>query len=357
MTAVIIAGRRTAIGTAGLAFKDLTVVDLLAPVLADVSERVGDAVDDVVIGIARGPGGNIARVAALQAGLPLDVPGVSVDRQCGSGLAAIQIAASMVSAGDATVVLAGGAESGTHAAPGRAAFAPEAIGDPDMGPAAETVAQQWSISRERQDAYAARSHARSLAHSGESAHEIVAVAGVIADQRPRALTEAVLARMPAAFFEAGTVTAGNSCGVSDGAAVVAVVSEEWRAARGMPGLAILGWTAVGVDPNTPGIGPVPAAQALLARCGVMIDEVDVIEIVEAFAAQVLAVADELGVDLDRVCPRGGAIALGHPWGASGAIIVVRLLHEMLETGQRYGLALCAVGGGQGLAMLFERVGQ
>jgi acetyl-CoA C-acetyltransferase len=365
LTPVIVAARRTAIGTAGKAFRDFTVVDLLAPVLSAVADELHmSQVDDVVIGVARGPGGNVARVAALQAQLGLHVPGMTVDRQCGSGLAAIQVAAALVASGAATVVLAGGAESCTNASPGRAAFAPSDIGDPDMGPAAETVAEDFAISRERQDALAMRSHENALRATQIVASEIVAVGNQLVDQRPRKLDANVLARMPAAFTESGTVTAGNSCGVSDGAAVVAIVPEWFRAERGLAGLRILGWTAVGVDPRTPGIGPAPAIKQLLDRCGVELDHIGAIEIVEAFAAQVLAVTDALGLDplgrdAHRVAPLGGAIALGHPWGASGAMVVVRLFTELLRGGitpsPRYGLAACAVGGGQGLALLVERV--
>jgi acetyl-CoA C-acetyltransferase len=365
LTPVVVAARRTAIGTAGKAFRDFTVVDLLAPVLSAVADELHmSQVDDVVIGVARGPGGNVARVAALQAQLGVDAPGMTVDRQCGSGLAAIQVAAALIASGAATVVLAGGAESCTHASPGRAAFAPSDIGDPDMGPAAEMVAEDFAISRERQDALAMRSHENALRATQIVAPEIVAVGNQLIDQRPRKLVANVLARMPAAFTENGTVTAGNSCGVSDGAAVVAIVPEWLRAERGLSGLRILGWTAVGVDPRTPGIGPVPAIKQLLDRCGIVLDQVGAIEIVEAFAAQVLAVTDALGLDplgrdAHRIAPLGGAIALGHPWGASGAMVVVRLFTELLRGGitpsPRYGLAACAVGGGQGLALLVERV--
>jgi acetyl-CoA C-acetyltransferase len=375
-TPVVVAARRTAIATSGRAFATLTASDLASPVLqaviADVL-RAGDRIDDIVLGVARSPGGNPARVASLTAGLDPTVPGMTVDRQCGSGLAAIQVAADRVRAGSATIVLAGGSESASTAPAGRARFAPEVIGDPDMGPAAEDLARAHGIARERQDAYAYRSHARALA--ADFSAELVEVAGLQQDMRPRAVKSEVLARMPAAFVPGGTVTAGNSCGISDGAAVVAIVPEWWRAERGLPGLAILGSSAIGVDPRLPGIGPAPAIEQVLRTCGLDLVQIDVLEITEAFAAQVLAVTDALsldalGADATRICPQGGAIAMGHPWGASGAILMVRLFSQLvrdpiardqvmrdadLGSGPRLGIASCAVGGGMGLATVVERV--
>lgn len=375
-TPVVVAARRTAIATSGRAFATLTASDLASPVLqaviADVL-RAGDRIDDIVLGVARSPGGNPARVASLTAGLDPTVPGMTVDRQCGSGLAAIQVAADRVRSGSATIVLAGGSESASTAPAGRARFAPEVIGDPDMGPAAEDLARAHGIARERQDAYAYRSHARALA--ADFCSELVEVAGLQQDMRPRAVKSEVLARMPAAFVPGGTVTAGNSCGISDGAAVVAIVPEWWRAERGLPGLAILGSAAIGVDPRLPGIGPAPAIEQVLRTCDLDLGQIDVLEITEAFAAQVLAVTDALsldalGADATRICPQGGAIAMGHPWGASGAILMVRLFSQLvrdpiardqvmrdadLGSGPRLGIASCAVGGGMGLATVVERV--
>jgi acetyl-CoA C-acetyltransferase len=305
-------------------------------------------------------------VAALAAGLGVDVPGLSVDRQCGAGLEALRVAAALVRSGEADVVLAGGTESATHARDGgaRAAFAPPGWPDPDMGAAAEELAARAGVIRERQDAYAARSHrlAVEAAAAGGYDAELVEVDGCRRDDRPRArLDTAVLARMPAAFVPGGTVTAGNSCGINDGAAGLAVVPEEARAAAGVPGLKVLATAAVGVDPALPGLGPVPAVRAVLARTGLALDDVDVVEITEAFAAQLLACTDLLGLDPlgqddRRVCPEGGAIALGHPWGASGALLVVRLFSSLVRRGRgRHGLAACAVGGGQGVAIVVEAV--
>lgn len=362
-TPVVVAARRTAIANAGQVFAALSASDLAAPVVQAViadALQSGDTIDDLVLGVARGPGGNPARVAALAAGLDPSVPAITVDRQCGSGLAAIQVACDMVRAGSATIVLAGGAESASTAPQGRARFAPDALGDPDMGPAAEDLAKACGITRDRQDAYSARSHARALA--ADMSSEIVEVAGLSRDARPRPMRPEVLARMPAAFVPDGTVTAGNSCGISDGAALVVIVPEWWRAERDLPGLAVRGSAAVGVDPRLPGIGPAPAIARLVCAAGISLAEVDVLEITEAFAAQLLAVTDDLGLDAlgsdaDRICPQGGAIALGHPWGASGAIAMVRLFSQMVrQEGPRRGIAACAVGGGMGLATLVERVG-
>lgn len=385
-TPVVVAARRTPVGTAGHALAALDVIDLAAPVLAALGQDLaalglGAQVDEVVLGNVMGPGGNPARVAALAAGLGTAVPGVTVDRQCGSGQEAVHAAAATVLAGSADVVLAGGVESASTAptrmwpaAPGeqpvayrRAPFAPADIGDPDMGPAAQDVADRCGIERERQDAYALRSHRLTVAtaESGAFDAEIVPVGGVTQDERPRRrLRQDVLARMPGAFTPGGSVTAGNSCGVSDGAAVVAVVPEHVRGTLGVPGLAIRGAVARGVDPRWPGLGPVPAVTSLLERTGISLHDVTVVEMTEAFAAQVLACTDALGLeplgaDTHRVCPQGGAIALGHPWGASGALLLVRLFAQLVRaetpTGT-LGLATCAVGGGQGLALLVERVG-
>ena len=387
-TPVVIAARRTPIGTAGHALAGVDLAGLLAPVLRALTDDLGPhapGVDDVIIGNCRGPGGNPARVAALAAGLGMGVPGVTIDRQCGSGQEAVHLGATAVLAGVADVVLAGGAESASTApwrlsrpatSTGmptpyeRAPFAPSEIGDPDMGPAAETVAARCGVTRERQDAYAARSHTLTLAaaRAGSFDAEIVPVAGVASDERPRRLTADVLSRLRPVFVPGGTVTAGNCCGVSDGAAVVALVPEHLRAALGVPGLALRGWVCVGLDPNTPGLGPVPAVARLLKDLGVDLAGVGVVEMTEAFAAQVLACTDALGLDpldpldsLDRdaprVCPQGGAIAMGHPWGASGAMLLVRLFAQMVRVdGPRLGIATCAIGGGQGLALLAERVG-
>ncbi len=369
---VVVAALRTPIGTAGGALASITAADLAAPVLAALAAAVGDTpVRDVVLGNCMGPGGDVARVAALSAGLPVDVPALTVDRQCGSGLAAIDVAASMVRA-EGGVVLAGGVESASTAPlrfwPGeppvrfeRAPFAPASLGDPDMGYAADVLAEKAGVSRRRQDAYAARSHALAAAtrDAGDFDAEVVPVGAVRRDERPRAgLTVERLARLRPAFRpaeEGGTVTAGSACGVNDGAAAVAVVDAHTHRRLGVPGLRVLSTATAGVDPNLPGLGPVPAARAALDRAGLGVDDLDVVELNEAFAGQVLACCDALCLDPDRVCVQGGALALGHPWGASGAVLVVRLFSQLVRAARgRYGLAAIAVGGGQGVAMVVER---
>ncbi|MBD3924300.1 thiolase family protein [Nocardioides cavernae] len=369
---VIVAAARTPIGTAGHALKDLTVDQLAAPVLASLLERGGLdalAVDEVLLGNCMGPGGDIARVAALAAGLPWSVPALTVDRQCASGLAAIDLGARLVRTG-ARVVLAGGAESASTApwrswppqAGGepvryeRAPFAP-AADDLEMGLANDLLADEAGVTRERQDAYAARSHRLAVAarDSGQLDGEVVPVAGLARDERPRAgLTAERLSRLPAAFRRDGAVTAGNACGVSDGAAAVAVVSAEVHRRLGGLGLRVLASASSGVAPSRPGRGLVPAARLALEKAGTSLDRLDAIELNEAFAGQVLACCDELGLDPDRVCTQGGALALGHPWGASGAVLVVRLFSQLLMRGPgALGLAAIAAGGGQGVAMVVQ----
>ncbi|MFW5474943.1 thiolase family protein [Knoellia sp. CPCC 206450] len=374
-TPVIVAARRTPIGTAGLALREVDTTALAAPVLSTLlSDADLGTPHHVVLGNCMGPGGNVARVSALAAGLGTEVPALTVDLQCGSGLAAITTAAAFVRSGSAEIVLAGGVESASTAPwrlwpprdggeptrYTRAPFSPIEIGDPDMGAAADAVAARWGITRERQDTYAVRSHARAAAARARGAfdEELVPLPQLDHDERVRDnLRAATLARLPAAFTDGGTVTVGNACGINDGAAAVAVVSEARRRADGIPGLACLDWATVGVDPNLPGVGPVPAVRALLQRNGITLDDVGAIEVNEAFAAQVLACCDDLGLDEERVCVEGGALALGHPWGASGAVLAVRLFSQMVRRdGPELGLAAIAVGGGQGVAMLVQRIG-
>ncbi|GAA3072011.1 thiolase family protein [Streptosporangium carneum] len=379
---VVVAARRTPIGTASHAFKAMTVDRLAAPVIEAVARDVaglGLPVEDVVLGNCTGPGGNVARVSALAAGMGHGVPGVTVDRQCGSGLAAILLAGQAIRAGEMDLVVAGGAESastaplrahrglaGQRSVPyERAPFVPEGHPDPDMGPAAEALAAAGGVTRERQDAYACQSHAKALAarEAGRFEQEIVTIDGRRDDQWPRALRMRSLSRLPAAFVPGGTVTAGNSSPVSDGAAAVAVVPERLRAAEGLAGLRLRAGAVVGCDPGLPGLGPVLAVRRVLRRAGVGLERVAAVEIVEAFAAQVLAVTDALGLDplgpdADRVCADGGALALGHPWGATGAVVVTRLFSRLVRSGApsgTLGLATAAVGGGLGVAALFEVV--
>ena len=379
MGVAIVAARRTPIGSAGHGLAGATAAGLAAAAISAVASDLRtmglDAADaaEVVLGNCMGPGGNLGRVAALCAGLPVSVPGLTVDRQCSSGLAAIALGASLVQTDrePPALVFAGGVESASTAPwrywpPDgdrpperylRAPFAPEQLGDPEMGAAADLMAAEAGISRERQDGYAARSHALAIEAQarGALAAELVPVSGLAADERPRAgLTAERLARFRPAFGPGGTVTAGNSCGISDGAAIVALVADDERRRLGLPGLRILGMATTALDPRRPGLGIVPAARTALTAAGLELTQVDAIEFNEAFAGQVLACADQLCIAPERICRQGGAIALGHPWGASGAVLVVRLFSQLIRAGAgQYGLAAIAAGGGQGVALVVE----
>jgi acetyl-CoA C-acetyltransferase len=372
----IVAARRTPIGTAGHALSDVPAAELAGAALAAVGQDLRAAgqepakTAEVILGNCMGPGGNLARVAALTAGLPDTVAGLTVDRQCGSGLAAIVLGASIVGAERTSLVLAGGVESASTAPwrywppdgdkPAqryeRAPFAPNGF-DPEMGLAADLLAAEAGIGRDRQDGYAVRSHALAVATqaAGGFTAELAPLAGLRADERPRPrFTADRLARFPAAFRPGGTVTAANSCANSDGAAVVALIRDEDRSRLGLPGLRIVGAATVGVDPRRPGLAIVPAVGTALDDAGLGLDQIDVIEFNEAFAGQVLACADQLGLAEERICTEGGAIALGHPWGASGAVLVVRLFSQLVRAGAgSYGLAAIAAGGGQGVAVVVE----
>ena len=376
---VIIAARRTAVRRANGAFKELRAHQLLAPVLADLLADVqmpAEIVTDVLIGNAVGGGGNVARLALLAAGLPVSVPGLTVDRQCGSGLDAIVLAAQLVAAGASPVYLAGGVES-ISTAPlrayrnddgepdffARAQFVPRSFGDPDMGVAAENVAARFQVSRERQDALALRSHRRALAaaQAGDFRGEVTTLetsAGPVSvDDGPRAgLNAAVLTRFPAAFVPGGTVTAGNSCFDADAASAVVITSlQRARELGATDGLLVLATDTAGVDPELLGIGAAVAAERLLHARGLSASNVDLLEFNEAFASQTLACLDQLGIDPERANLDGGALALGHAYGASGAVLVTRLLAQARRTGQQGSLALAmiSIAGGMGTAALLR----
>jgi acetyl-CoA C-acetyltransferase len=369
---VVVAARRTPIGTAGGVLRDLADDALAAPVLRTLLDDAGlgvgenSRVDDVLLGNVFGPGGNTARVAALRAGLGAEVPGLTIDRQCASGLAAITLAATMIRAGEGEAYLAGGVESASTAPHRlwrtdppepytRAPFAPAEFGDPEMGEAADLVAAEAGISRERQDRFALRSHERAVAAqaAGRFDAELVEVGGVRRDQRPRAgFTAERLARFRPAFTANGTATAANSCGVSDGAAAVLIVSERLRRERNLPGLRLVASATSGCDPRRLGLGVVPALRAVLKH-----GTPHVTEFTEAFAGQALACLDAAGLDEETVNPDGGAIALGHPWGASGAVLVVRLFSQLVRQGRGGpGLTALSAGGGLGVAALWQAVG-
>lgn len=366
---MIIAARRTPIGTRGRALAGLGVGDLGAAViraaLTDAAAVTGSpvAVADVVLGNCMGPGGNPARIAALAAGLGPDVPGGTVDRQCGSGLAAVLDAVAAIRAGDERMRVAGGVESPStapvRAADGvpydRAPFTPSGFPDPDMTRAAEDLAVHDRIPRSRQDAHAARSHrrARAALDAGRFDAELVPLAGLRHDDAIGA-AEPLLPRLPA-LFPGGTVTAGSSTRIGDGAAAVVVAPSGTG-----PGLAVRAAAVVGCDPALPGIGAAPGIRSALHAADVAVADVEAFEIVEAFAAQSLAVLDRLGIDEDdpRVCADGGALALGHPWGASGAVALVRLFSRLVRAERpagALGVAAASVGGGLGIAAVVEVV--
>ncbi len=379
---VLVLGRRTPLARAGTLLAGVPVHRLMAPVLRALVEDSGldpERLADVVVGNAVGAGGNLARLAALEAGLPLSVPGITVDRQCGSGLDAVVLACRLAQAGAGQAFLAGGAESistaplrGRRREDGevefyrRARFAPEHLGDPDMGEAAETVAREHGIDRARQDAYALRSHRRALAaaEAGAFEGELVPVTGprgaVRADNGPRrTLTAGLLARFPPVFAAGGTVTAGNSCGDADGAAAVLVTDPATARGLGVPdGLAFRGAVTAGVDPARLGLGAAVAARRLLREQDVPVASLAAVEFNEAFAGQVLACTDLLGLDEEVLNAEGGALALGHAYGASGAVSVVRLLarSRALPTGSLV-LAMISSAGGIGTAALFQKTGR
>ncbi len=386
--AVILSAVRTPVGRYGGALSSVRPDDLAGLAIAAAVERAGvppAEIEDVHFGCANQAGEdnrNVARMAALLAGLPESVAGVTVNRLCASGLAAVVSACHAAAAGDGDLFVAGGVESMSRA--------PLAMSKPDtafprgnqvaydtvlgwrfpnprleamfplesMGETGENVAERWDVSREDQDAFALESQRRWAAASkaGRFDDELVAVGDVGRDEHPRPDTSAErLAQLKPAFRANGTVTAGNASGINDGAAALVVASEERARALGVEPLGAFVASAVtGVDPRVMGIGPAPAVRRLLGRAGVGVGEIDLVELNEAFASQSLAVIRELGLDPERVNVNGGAIAIGHPLGMSGARLVVTLLHELRRRGGRYGLATLCVGVGQGQAALFQR---
>jgi len=395
----IIDAVRTPIGRYGGALASVRPDDLAAVVIRAVVDRTGlDAtlIEDVVFGCANQAGEdnrNVARMAALLAGLPVEVAGQTVNRLCGSGLQAVNTAAHAIGAGDGEVFVAGGVESMTRAPyvmlkpegpfdRGARAMEDTTLGwrfvNPRMqevyppvslGETAECVADQWSVARDRQDAFALESQRRAAAaiEEGRFDAQLVpvpvsgrkgAISVVERDEHPRPDTtaEALAALRPAFRREGGTVTAGNSSGINDGASALLLVEAARARELGLTPMARVVSTAVaGVHPDVMGIGPVPAVRKALSRAGIEAADLDVVEINEAFASQSVACMDELGLDPARVNPNGGAIALGHPLGATGARLVTMLVHELARTGGRYGLATMCIGVGQGIATVVERV--
>jgi 3-oxoadipyl-CoA thiolase len=384
--AVILSAVRTPIGRYGGALSDVRPDDLAALVIEEAVERAGvppAEIEDVYFGAANQAGEdnrNVARMGALLAGLPQSVAGVTVNRLCASGLSAVVGAAHAIRAGDGELFVAGGVESMSRAP---LVTAKPEYGDgttwdttlgwrfpnprmeemfplESMGETGENVAERYGITRQDQDAFALQSHGRWAAaqEAGRFADELVPVGEVDRDEHPRPDTSLEkLATLKAAFREGGTITAGNASGINDGAAALVIASEEKARELGAEPLGRFVASAVaGVDPRFMGVGPVPAVQKLLARAGIEAADLDLVELNEAFASQSLQVIRELGLDPERVNVNGGAIALGHPLGMSGARLVVSLLHELRRREGRYGLATLCVGVGQGQAAIFERDG-
>jgi acetyl-CoA C-acetyltransferase len=389
---LLLAGCRTPIGTFGGALKDVSAVDLGAIVVREALQRARvrpDQVDEVILGciLQAGIGMNPARQASIKAGVPETVPAHTVNKVCGSGLKAVMLAAQAIKCGDAELVVAGGTESMSRAPyllPGARwgerlghgkvldhmihEGLTDAFHDIHMGITAENLVDRYGISRADQDAFAAESQQRAerAIREGRFKQEIVAVPmpqkkgeakPFDTDEHPRpGATAESLAKLKPAFKPDGTVTAGNASGINDGAAAVVVTSAARAAGLGAEPLArVVSYASAAVDPKVMGIGPVPAVRKALEKAGLGADRIDLFELNEAFAAQSLAVLRELKLDPAKVNVNGGAIALGHPIGASGARVLVTLLHSLAARRQRYGLAGLCIGGGQGVAMVVERL--
>ncbi|TBV03758.1 acetyl-CoA C-acetyltransferase [Phytopseudomonas dryadis] len=388
---VIVAATRTAIGSFQGALAGVPATELGAAVIRRLLEQTGldgNQVDEVILGhvLTAGAGQNTARQAAIGAGLPHAVPALTLNKVCGSGLKAVHLAAQAIRCGDAELVIAGGMENmslapyvlpkartGLRMGHGQLLDSMisdglwDAFNDYHMGITAENLADRYAISREAQDAFAATSQQKAVAaiEAGRFQDEITPILipqrkgdalAFATDEQPRAGTSAEsLGKLNAAFKKDGSVTAGNASSLNDGAAAVLLMSAAKAAALGLPVLArIKAYANAGVDPAVMGIGPVSATRRCLDKAGWSLDQLDLIEANEAFAAQALAVGQELGWDAARVNVNGGAIALGHPIGASGCRVLVTLLHEMLKRDASKGLATLCIGGGQGVALLLER---
>ena len=385
---VITSATRTPIGSFGGALSGLTAMDLGTVVIAEALKRaqINPAdVSDVVMGqvLAAACGQNPARQASMKAGVPKEVPAMTINMVCGSGLKAVAMGAQAILAGDSKIVVAGGQESmsqSVHAAQLRNGIKMgdgslvdtmikdglwDAFNGYHMGTTAENIAEKWQLTRNAQDEFAAGSQAKAEAaiKAGRFKEEIVPVTITVkreqksfdADEYPRAGTTAeVLAKLKPAFSKDGTVTAGNASGLNDGAAAVTLMTEAEAASRGLKPLArIAAWAQAGVDPAIMGTGPIPASRRALEKAGWSVDDLDLIEANEAFAAQSLAVCKDLGFDPAKVNVNGGAIALGHPIGASGCRVLVTLLHELQKRGGKKGLATLCIGGGMGIALCVE----
>jgi 3-oxoadipyl-CoA thiolase len=394
----IVSAVRTPVGRYGGALARIRPDDLAATAIKAAVERSGvtpSELEDVILGCANQAGEdnrNVARMSALLAGLPVEIAGQTVNRLCGSGLQAINSAAHAIMAGDGEAFVAGGVESMTRApyvmAKPEAAYdrGPREMYDTtlgwrftnpklaemhhpySMGETGENVAEQCGVSREEQDAFALRSHQRAVRaiETGRFQNQIVPVmvpqpkgeaVTVEQDEHPRSDTSMeALARLRGAFREGGSVTAGNSSGINDGASATVIVERGFAEREGLrPMTRVVSTAVAGVDPAVMGLGPIPATRKALQRAELDVADLDLIELNEAFASQSIAVMRELGLDPDKVNVNGGAIALGHPLGMSGARLITMLSHELVRTGKRYGLATMCIGVGQGIATIIERV--
>lgn len=386
---VIVSGCRTPIGSFGGTLKDISAPKLGAIAIAEAVRRAGiapDEVGEVIMGnvLQAGQGQNPARQAAMQAGIPKEVPSFTVNKVCASGLKAVILGAQAIALGDSRVIVAGGMENmsmAPYAVPkarwgermGHDQFLDLMIHDGlweifhgyHMGVTAENVAKRYNISREEQDRFglASQEKARRAIKEGRFKEEIVPVEVpqkkgetfmFDTDEHPRETSMEKLAALRPAFLPDGTVTAGNASGINDSAAALVLMAESEARSKGLEPMArIRSWASAGVDPAYMGTGPIPATRKALERAGLGIQDLDLVELNEAFAAQSLACIWELGLEMERVNPNGGAIALGHPIGASGARILVTLIYEMKRRGARFGLATLCIGGGQGCAVVVE----
>jgi len=393
--AFLVGGVRTPVGRYGGALADIRADDLAARVVGEAVRRSGlspDAIDDVILGAANQAGDdnrNVARMAVLLADLPVRVPGYTVNRLCASGLQAVASAAQAVRTQDAQAIVAGGVESMTRAPwvmakPGTAWAKPGEMFDTalgwrfvnprmravdagdatlSLGECTEKLARIYNVSREDSDAYAQRSQALA-AQAWQSGHVDADIVAVMTKSGEFARDETVregttleaLAKLRPAFTADGVVTAGNSSPLSDGASALIVSSEDAVRAQGLtPRARVVSYAVAGVEPSLFGIGPVPAIRSAVERAGLTLDQIDAVDINEAFAAQVIACERELGLDRERLNPAGGAIALGHPLGSSGSRILISMMGHLERTGGRYGVAALCIGVGQGAAMVIERV--
>lgn len=388
---VIVSAARTAVGNYGGTLKDTPASTLGAVVVKEVLNRAGvkpEMVDEVIMGcvLQGGLGQNIARQVAMEAGLPKEIPSMTLNKVCGSGLRSVSLAAQIIKAGDADVIVAGGVENMSQAPYlSNATRWGARMGDTKlvdmmvydgltdvfnkyhMGITAENIVEQWGLTREEMDAFAAASQQKAEAaiKAGKFKDEIVPVEipqrkrdPIVfdTDEFPKYGTTAEgLTKLKPAFKKDGTVTAANASGINDSGAAVLVMSKEKADELGLKPIAtIKSYASAGVDPTIMGIGPVPSTKKALEKAGMELSQLDLIEANEAFAAQSLAVAKDLGFDMEKVNVNGGAIAIGHPIGASGCRILVSLLYEMMKRDSKYGLATLCIGGGQGTALVVER---